>query len=90
MFILTISGKEQEGAFSVKNSEGEKVLYLFEEEDDAVRFAMMLEDDGCPEIHIIEIEDDVIIKTCEMNDYSYTVITKNDFVIPPKSDHDFI
>ena len=41
MFILTIAGKEGEGAYSVTDEDGEQVLYLFEEEDDATRFAMM-------------------------------------------------
>jgi len=90
MFILTIHGKETEGAYSVKNEEGEQILYLFEEEDDAVRFAMMLEEDGSPEMHVIEIEDEIMIKTCEMSDYRYAIITKNDFVIPPRTKHDFI
>jgi hypothetical protein len=90
MYILTIHGKETEGAYSVMDDDGDQILYLFEEEDDAMRFAMMLEEDGSPEMHVIEIEDDIMIKTCEMNDYKYTIITKNDFVIPPKSEHDFI
>jgi len=90
MFILTINGKEKEGAYSVANSEGEQVLYLFEEEDDAVRYAMMLEEDGSPEMHVIEIEDDIMVKTCEIHGYQYVVITPDDIVIPPNSDHDFI
>ena len=35
---------------------------------------MMLEDDGSPTMHIIEVEDDIMLKTCELHDYSYTVI----------------
>jgi hypothetical protein len=89
MFILTINGKETEGAYSVTDDDGEQILYLFEEEDDAVRYAMMLEDNDCPEMHVIEIEDEVMIKTCEIHDYKYTIITPNDIVIPP-TDHDFI
>ena len=90
MFILTISGKEKEGAYSVMNEEGDQILYLFEEEDDATRYAMMLEDDGYPEMHVIEIEDDVMLKTCEIHGYNYTVITADDIVIPPNTYHDFI
>ena len=56
MFILTIHGREEEGAYSVKDDDGEQILYLFEEEDDAIRYAMMLEEDGYPEMHIIEID----------------------------------
>jgi len=89
MFILTINGKEKEGAYSVTDDDGDQILYLFEEEDDAVRYAMMLEEDGYPEMHVIEIEDKVMLKTCEMHGYQYTVITPDDIVIPP-TDHDFI
>jgi hypothetical protein len=89
MFILTINGKEKEGAYSVTDDEGDQILYLFQEEDDACRYAMMLEEDGYPEMHIIEIEDDVMLKTCEIHGYQYTVITPDDIVIPP-TDHDFI
>jgi len=90
MFILTISGRETEGAYSVVDDEGEHILYLFQEEDDAVRYAMMLEEDDYPEMHVIEIGDEVMIKTCEMHGYQYTVITPNDIVIPPNTEHDFI
>jgi len=91
MFILTINGRETEGAYSVVDDEGEHILYLFEEEDDATRYAMMLEEDGYPEMHVIEIEDDVMIQTCEMHGYQYTLITPDDIVIPPStSGHDFI
>ena len=90
MFILTINGRETEGAYSVIDDEGEHILYLFEEEDDATRYAMMLEEDGYPEMHVIEIEDEVMIKTCDLHGYQYTIITPDDIVIPPDIDHDSI
>ena len=90
MYILTVHGKENEGAYSVQDDDGEHILYLFEDEDDALRFAMMLEDTGSPEMHVIEVEDEVMIRTCEVHDYQYTVITPNDIVIPPSSKHDYI
>ena len=88
LHILTIDGQEEEGAYSVADSLGEKILYIWEEEDDAVRFAMMLEEDGFPEMNVLEVEDEVLLKTCEMHEYQYTIITKKDFVIPPKQDND--
>ena len=90
MFILTVYGKETEGAFSVVNDEGEKILYMFEEEDDAVRYAMMLEEEGYPEMHVIEVDDEVMIEACDVHEYQYTIITKDDIVIPPNIEHDFI
>ena len=90
MFIITVHGKETEGAYSVQDDEGQHILYLFEEEDDAMRYAMMLEDNGSPKMHVIEVEDEVMIKTCESHDYNYAVITPNDIVVPPISNHDYI
>lgn len=90
MFILTINGRETEGAYSVIDDDGEHILYLFEEEDDAVRYAMMLEENDYPEMHVIEVEDDIMIKTCELHGYQYTIITPDDIVIPPETDYDLI
>ena len=43
MFIITVEGMENEGAFAVKDSIGDKVVFLFEEEDDAMRYSIQLE-----------------------------------------------
>ena len=53
MFILTIAGKEREGAYSVEDEHGDQILYLFEEEDDAERYVMMLEEQDYPEMNIL-------------------------------------
>ena len=90
MFILTIAGKEKEGAYSVIDEDGEQVLYIFDEKDDAMRYAMHLEDLDYPLMHVLELDDEAMIKTCEMHDHRYTVITKNDIVIPPDDAHDYL
>jgi len=89
MFILTISGREDEGAYSVTDEDGDKILYIFEEEDDATRFAILLEGSGYPEIHVIEMENNLILKTCEIYGYLYTIITPDDIVIPPEDNDNF-
>ena len=90
MFLLTVAGKEQNGAYSVTDEDGEQILYLFEQEDDATRFVLMLEDKNYPEMTIMEVEDEVMIKTCEVHGYNYTVITPDDIVIPPDTAHDYV
>ena len=40
MWLLTEEG-HREGAYAVKDAAGDKVLYMFEEEDDAIRYAEM-------------------------------------------------
>lgn len=89
MYILTINGMEDEGAYAVTDSDGEKALYLFEEEDDAVRYAGLLEAEDYPLMTVVEVEDDVAIKTCEMYGYHYVIINQDELVIPPR-EYDFI
>jgi len=83
MFIITIDGREEEGAYSVRNEFGEQILYIFEEEDDATRFAMMLENSGSPEMNVVEVDKELILQVCEMHGHSYIVFDSNDIVIPP-------
>ena len=88
MFLLTLKDKKDEGAYAVDDGYGDKVLFLFEHEDDAERYAMMLELEktNYSEMDIIEVDDELAIKTCKMHNYKYAVITPNDIVIPPKHD----
>ena len=90
MFLLTVAGKEQNGAYSVTDEDGDQILYLFEQHDYAMRFAMQLEDKDYPEMNVMEVEDEIMIKTCEVHGYNYTVITPDDIVIPPDTDHDYV
>ena len=41
-------------------------------------------------MHVIEVDEELMLKTCDLHDYKYTVITKNDIVIPPLKQDDFI
>ena len=88
MFLLTLRDKKDEGAYAVDDGYGDKVLFLFEDEDDAERYAMMLELEktNYSDMDVIEVDDELAIKTCKMHNYKYAVITPNDIVIPPKND----
>jgi len=85
MFLLTLKDKKDEGAYAVQDQYGHKVLFLFEEEDDATRYALMLEDQEETEMDVVEVDDELAIKTCRYHNYKYTVITPDDIVIPPKN-----
>ena len=84
MFLLTLKNRREEGVYAVDDQYGNLVLFLFEQEDDATRYAMMLEEDEDKKMVVVEIDDEVVFKTCKMNNYKYAVITPNDIVIPPK------
>jgi hypothetical protein len=84
MFLLTVRDKKDEGAYAVRNPNGEKILFMFEEEDDATRYAMQLSiQDEEQEMVVVEVDDELAIKTCRLYNYRYAVVTSNDIVIPP-------
>ena len=86
MFILTVKGYEDEGAFAIEDDNGERVLLMFEEEDDADRYVGLMEVDDFPEMNIIEVDDADAIKACQVHNYVYNVITPEDIIVPPKND----
>ena len=87
MYLLTLNQRQDNGAYAVLNRYGEKVLFMFEEEDDAERYKLMLESDEDSEMIVIDIDDALAIMTCKRYNYKYAVITPNDIVIPPKNDN---
>ena len=66
MYIITVAGHEDKGAYTV------------------------FESTGAPEMNVMEVEDELILRTCDIHNYKYSIITPNDMVIPPKDTHDFI
>ena len=59
MWLLTLKDGKDEGAYAVQDNHGQKVLFLFEEEDDAIRYAMMLEDQEEKEMIVMEVDDEL-------------------------------
>ena len=92
MYIITVKGKEKEGAYSVIDQDDDQVLYIFQSQDDATRYALQLEDIDYPKMKVIEIEDDIMIKTCELHGHKYAIITPDDIIVPPDEGmkHDYI
>ena len=83
MHIITVKVMSQEGAYALINEYGEKVVLMFEEKDDAYRYAEQLEAQGDPPMNVIMIKDSVAIAACERTGTRYTIIGKEDLVIPP-------
>jgi|TARA_B100000035_G_scaffold309292_1_gene315265 hypothetical protein len=89
-YILTLDGKESEGAYAVTGQDGSKILQIFEERDDAERFVGLLDAMEHPPMTVYEIECEQAIAACENFGYNYTIITPDDFVIPTQEEYDYI
>ena len=86
MYILAVAGKEDEGAYAADGDNGEKVVYIFVDKDDAIRYAGLLEADDFPEMSVVEVEDRNAMQACEQHGHPYYIVTPDDIVIPPRED----
>ena len=46
MYIITVAGQEEKGAYTVYDDVGDRIIYIFQEEDDATRYSLLLESTG--------------------------------------------
>ena len=86
MFLL--ASENSSGAFAVVDANDDQVLFLFEEEDDAERYLMLLHENNekHKKLSVVEVEDELALKACEAYNYKYAVIGPEDIVIPPNED----
>lgn len=81
--ILFNVGTENEGIHSLKVGDRDFVL-MFEQEDDATRFALMLEAQDFPEGTVEEIDPEEIEEFCRNAGYESTVIEPGMLATPPE------
>ena len=83
MFIITLKDHPQ-GIYSVFDSKDERIVPIFTEEDDADRYVMQLEvDEENPDLQVLECKPDEIINACRSQGQKFSIITPDDFIIPP-------
>lgn len=83
MFIVTLED-QPDGVYSVFDEDLDRVIPIFQDEDDAERYLYMLEEDeDYPPMQIVEIDDHVIITACQERGQKFSIITPDDLLIPP-------
>ena len=83
MFVLTIEN-HPEGVYSVFDEAENRVIPIFLANDDAERYLMMMQDEEYPRMQVVEMEDRVIIGACQDRGQRFSIITPDDFLIPPE------
>ena len=83
MYVITLQD-EPSGIYSVFNDSQDRIIPLFEQEDDALRYLFLLEEiNDNPDLEILEVEPDLIITACRSQGQKYSIITADDLIIPP-------
>ncbi|MBD2211514.1 DUF3110 domain-containing protein [Calothrix sp. FACHB-156] len=86
VFVLIFNaGKENEGIHTVKVGDRNKIL-MFESEDDATRFALMLEAQDFPTPSVETIDAEEIKEFCESAGYDWELVPENSnaVITPPE------
>ena len=83
MFVITLKDHPQ-GIYSVFDKQEDRIVPLFEQADDALRYVMQLsEDEENPDLQIMNVQPDQIIQACRMQGQKYSIISADDFIVPP-------
>jgi hypothetical protein len=80
--LIYNSGSDHEGIHSLKLN-GEDTILLFEDEDDAVRFATLLEAQDFPVPTVERIDPEEMRWFCQENGFHCQVVPQGALMIPP-------
>ena len=82
MFVLTDT--KTGGIYAVHSKDMTKTVTVFEDRDDALRYVELLNaEDYEDDLEVLEVDKDVIAINCNTYGYSYSVIQKDDLIVPP-------
>jgi hypothetical protein len=85
VFVLLFNaGTDNEGIHTILIGDRNKVL-MFESEDDATRFGVMLEAQDFPEATVVEMDPDEIGEFCSDAGYDSELITEGLLALPPET-----
>lgn len=84
VFVLLFNARtENEGIHTIRVGDRNKVL-MFESEDDATRFALMLEAQDFPTATVEAMDTEEVKEFCESADYDWELIPENGLALPPE------
>lgn len=82
-YILCPEEYVEDGAvYTVTGEDDSEILLIFDEKSDAERYSLYLQHYDEPPYKIIEIDKELLIELCEVQGYTYSIITKNHLVLP--------
>jgi Protein of unknown function (DUF3110) len=83
VFVLLFNARtDNEGIYSTQVGD-RNVILMFEQEDDAVRYADQLEAEDFPKPTVEGIDPEEIKEFCQDSDYDFIIVTPEMLVTPP-------
>lgn len=91
VYVLLFNARtENEGIHTIsitdpEDGEARNVVLMFESEEDATRFGIMLEAQDFPTATVEAFDEEEIAEFCESADYDYKVIPEGTLALPPET-----
>jgi hypothetical protein len=84
VFVLLFNARtENEGIHTIQAGERNTVL-MFESEDDAIRYAGLLEAQDFPTPNVERFDEEEIVEFCRSADYDWQLVPAGQLAIPPE------
>lgn len=86
VFVLLFNARtENEGIHTVQSGSGRQKVLMFQNEDDATRYALMLEAQDFPEPTVEALEAEEIEEFCRSAGYEWELVADDMLAVPPES-----
>lgn len=82
--LLYNANTEDEGIHTIQEGDRNKIL-MFNDKDDALRYAMMLEAQDFPEPSVEAIDSEEIKAFCKSANYEWEIIESGKLAVPPET-----
>ena len=84
VYVLLFNARtDNEGIHTLQEGSRNKVL-MFKDEDDATRFALMLEAQDFPPVTVETIEQEEIVEFCRGANYEWELVEPGKLTVPPE------
>lgn len=83
VYVLLFNARTENEGIHTLSVDGQDVVLMFEHEDDATRFALMLEAQDFPEAAVEGMDQAEIEEFCESAGYGYRLVSEGSLAMPP-------
>lgn len=83
VYVLLFNARTDNEGIHAETINGENIILMFEHEDDAIRYALMLEAQDFPEATVEGFDQVEIEEFCESAGYGYRLVPEGTLAVPP-------
>ncbi|HZG40352.1 MAG TPA: DUF3110 domain-containing protein [Nodosilinea sp.] len=83
VYVLLFNARTDNEGIHAETVNGQNLILMFEHEDDAIRYALMLEAQDFPEATVEGFEQPEIEEFCESVGYGFRLVPEGTLAVPP-------